>query len=93
MKKKKTKKKTKQNTTKKTKRKTTRVLPKRKSEVFSVSVRPEEIDEMNEFLDEMASDTGFRISRNEFVRRAALAHIRFSREYGKEYHEIFKTIG
>lgn len=66
---------------------------KRKSEVFSVSVRPEEMDEMNDFLDEMSKKTGFRISRNEFMRRAALSHIRFANEYGKEYHEIFKTIG
>lgn len=74
------------------KRKTKKLVPKRKSEVFSVSVRPEEMDEMNAFLDEMSKKTGFRISRNEFMRRAALSHIRFANEYGKEYHEIFKTV-
>lgn len=64
-----------------------------KSKVFSVSFRESEVGEMNGFLDKMKKETGFKISRNEFVRRAVLAQVRyFSKKGTIEYKKIFSSV-
>lgn len=46
---------------------------KRKDKVFSVSVTKDELQELTEIVKQLEKETGFRISRNQFVRKSALA--------------------
>lgn len=64
---------------------------KRKDQVFSVSMRSEELEKVQNFLDWVKKETGFEISRNEFMRKCALAHIKSVKE-GLVYEEAFKNI-
>ena len=65
---------------------------KRKSELFSVSFKPEDLGELQGFLDKQYSENGVALSRNELIRRAMLAHVRFMDQDAKTYKEIFKEI-
>lgn len=65
---------------------------KRKSVLFSVSFKPEDLSELQAFLDKMRDATGIALSRNELIRRAMLAHIRFVGQNEKAYKEIFKEV-
>lgn len=56
-------------------------------------MKPKEIDEVDKYVEELIAESGFKISRNEIVRRATLAHVRFMKERNKEYMEIFKKVG
>ena len=67
---------------------------KRKSELFSVSFKPEDLSELQALLDRQENETGNALSRNELIRRAMLAHVRFM-EDSKDganplYLEVFK---
>lgn len=66
--------------------------PERKKN-FSVSFRPKEISEVDEYVERLIAESGYKISRNEIIRRATLAHIRFMEENGIDYKEIFKGVG
>lgn len=65
---------------------------KRKSELFSVSFKPEDLSELKDFLEKMRGETGVALSRNELIRRAMLAHIRFNEKGAKTYKEVFKEV-
>ena len=67
---------------------------KRKSELFSVSFKPEDLAELQALLDRQENETGNALSRNELIRRAMLAHVQFM-EDSKDganplYLEVFK---
>lgn len=69
-----------------------RVVP--KSRVFSVSMRINELTELQCYLDAHKSKTGFELSRNEFIRRAALSAKRIlNGDEREEFSEVFKRIG
>jgi len=64
-----------------------------KSEVFSVSFKPSETKEIKEFLDGVKDMIGTKPSRNDIVRRATLAYVRFMRSNQKvSYLKLFKEI-
>jgi len=65
---------------------------KRKSELFSVSFKPEDLEELEKFLGKQKADNGVALSRNELIRRAMLAHVRTIGQDEKSYKEIFKDI-
>lgn len=67
---------------------------KRKSKLFSVSFKPEDLEELSEFLEAMGKETGTAFSRNEIIRRSMLAHIRYVKQKGKKkaYTKIFKDV-
>ena len=69
---------------------------KRKDKVFSVSWRSLEVNDIEEHLKEFHEATGFEISRNELIRKATLAHIKYLKLKGtpeeKNYFEVFKGI-
>ena len=63
---------------------------------FSISMLPSEIKEIENYLQKALDETGFPISRNEFIRRAVLNHLDMverNDEISKEYMEIFKKVG
>jgi len=69
---------------------------KRKSVLFSVSFKPEDLEELQHFLEDMRDENGVALSRNELIRRSMLAHVRFM-EYSKGeitpiYQDVFKNI-
>ena len=70
-------------------------MSKRKNKVFSVSMKQKETEEIDEYVEKLQEEFGFSISRNELIRRATLAHIRFTQENDEslEYKEIFKKVG
>ncbi len=65
---------------------------KRKSVLFSVSFKPEDLSELKTFLEKQLAKNGIALSRNELIRRAMFAHIRFMGQTEKSYKEIFKDI-
>jgi len=68
-------------------------MSKRKDKVFSVSMMEGEVNEIENYIAELEKEHGFSISRNELVRRATLAHIRFMQADDSNYAEIFKKVG
>lgn len=70
-------------------------MSKRKNKVFSVSMQELEVEEIDGYIETLQEEFGFSISRNELIRRATLAHIRFTQENDEsfEYKEIFKRVG
>lgn len=64
----------------------------RKNKVFSVSLEEKELDQVDSFLKEQKEATGFNMSRNEFMRRCALAHILVSKTECKDYEAAFKSL-
>lgn len=67
----------------------------KKDAVFSVSMKTDEVGEIEEYINNLETQLGFTISRNELIRRATLAHIRFTQKNDEslEYKEIFKRVG
>lgn len=69
---------------------------KRKSELFSVSFKPEDLAELQNHLEKQRDETGVALSRNELIRRAMLAHIRFMEDNKNNssppYVEVFKKV-
>ena len=51
----------------------------RKDKVFSISVTTKELEEIEKFVKDKSRQLGAKISRNEVIRRATLAHIRFEK--------------
>jgi len=69
-----------------------KVKSRRKTELFSVSFRAEDLAELEEYLKDMKRQTGLELSRNELIRRAALAHVRFKKvDADPDYDEAFKA--
>ena len=60
---------------------------------FSISMKPREISEVDKYIEELIVDSGFKVTRNEIIRRATLAHVRFMKNKNKDYKEIFKGVG
>ncbi len=66
---------------------------KRKTKLFSVSFRIEDLIELEEYLRETKRVMGLELSRNELIRRSVLAHVRFEKDDSDlTYSEIFKNI-
>ncbi len=66
----------------------------RKDKVFSVSMVHDEVLEVDKHLAALVAKTGMELSRNEFIRRSVLAHVRYSRnKSGSKYMDVFKTAG
>lgn len=66
---------------------------KRKTKLFSVSFRDEDLDKLEQYLKDVKRQTGFELSRNELIRRAVLAHVGFKRKGSSpEYDDVFKAI-
>ena len=65
---------------------------KRKTKLFSVSFREEDLPELQKHLDNIKAETGMSMSRNELIRRSVLAHIRFTAQPESDYREIFKHV-
>ena len=55
---------------------------KRKSKIFSISLRESEMEQVQKFLGDFKSKTGFTLSRNEFIRKAVISHIHFYKHGG-----------
>jgi len=64
---------------------------KRKTKLFSVSFRGEDLVEVEEYLKDVKSKAGYALSRNELIRRSVLAHIRHMKN-GADYGQVFKEI-
>ena len=60
---------------------------------FSISMKPKEICELDKYIEELIAESGYRITRNEIIRRATLAHVRFMKDVKKDYKEVFKGVG
>lgn len=67
----------------------------RKEKVFSISMSKKDMQEIDEHVEKLERESGYLLSRNELIRRATLAHIRFSKKSdSKTYEETFKqTVG
>lgn len=70
---------------------------------FSISLHESDLEEIREHLIDFRDETGIEISRNELIRRAVLAHVRYRKAWkerqdlskpdeGKDYDSIFKSI-
>lgn len=66
-----------------------------KDKVFSVSMSTQEVIDVDTFVEELIKESGFKISRNEIIRRATLAHIKYvkDKKKTKDYMEVFKGVG
>lgn len=71
-------------------------MSKRKDKIFSVSMRSTELDDVEVHLDKLEESTGYKVYRNELIRKATLAHIKYMElkdtPEEKSYFEIFKGI-
>ena len=67
----------------------------RKNKVFSVSMVKSEVDDVDKYVEKLIKESGYKISRNEIIRRATLAHVKFMEDQNenKDYMEVFKGVG
>jgi len=79
------------------------IAERKRKRPFSISLHESDLVEIREHLAVFREETGVGISRNELIRRAVLAHIRFEKAYkiredlstpddGFDYASIFKRI-
>lgn len=68
----------------------------RKSKVFSVSFTVDDVKEIDAFVARLGSELGMKISRNQIIRKAAIAHIRFEESQRsnkpQSYKESLRTV-
>ena len=72
------------------------IMSDRKGKNFSVSFKEKELDAIGQHLAELEKETGYKLSRNEFIRRAALATMNYQKLGDKNdfgYAEVYKTTG